>query len=641
MKDKLKRFLSSINYYHQLINEYKRAIDSSPDHAMAHVNWGVDLALEGQSEDALEKFKKASSIAPKRFEPFLNWGITLARLERFEEALEKFKTASHNAPKAAFPIVLWGAALMELKQYDKAREKYEKAIAIAPNHPEPYGSWSLGLAKAGFYDEALTNIKKSLAIFQNQPQLYFLWGTILAERGQYKEAIEKFKTNLQLNPDNPDAYYFWSVSLRQLGLYKEALQKADQAIRLYKNNRPDIYVHHGEILASQGFYDLAISSYQQALQLNESLSEAYLNWGTALCKQGHYSQGYKQFKKCLDISPEMATAHAWWGSFLVEEKQYESALEHLNIAEKALRNDIGILLNKAIAYFQTRQPEQAAPLLERALKLDKWNVQGQFLLGGYYLSKSNLPLAKKHLGIALSEKPSFEDAALSLAVVYCEEGNIEESIRQIRPLFRKSPKSAKVNFYYGVILYQNTDYKAALEKYKTALTTKPHYREAYIGAVECLIQMEKYSEATAFIDNALQVSCNTNCSSLSYLYGISLIRQFWLLAPSDKEQHQALIQQAVLHLNNALQTTPDHAAARLHLCYTEAILTSLDDLNKRFSTMNTEGFDSYIVGMMYYLWSIGLQHFNQTEQAEEKLKEAQTLGYNMLKQPLSTIAAAH
>jgi tetratricopeptide (TPR) repeat protein len=631
MKDKIKQFLNSISYYHQLINDYKRAVSTSPDHAMAYVNWGVELAVGGKLEDSLEKFEKASNIAPKRFEPFLNWGITLSKAERFEEAADKFKLAHLNAPKLALPLVLWGSALMEAKAYEDAKEKYKKAIALAPNHSEPYSSWSIGLAKAGFYNEALVQLKKSLSLYSQQPRLYFLWGAILADLEQHHEAIEKFKINLQFHYDNPEAYYFWSACLLSLEKYKEALEKSEEAIRLYKGSKPEIYIHHGEIHGLLGRYDLAISSYQQALQLDESLSEAYRHWGIALCKQGHYQQGYKQFQKCLDKnSQNVAWVHAHWGQFLVEEMQYGMALEHLDFAsQQALEEDSTLLLSRAVALLNTQQPEQGIAVLERLLALDKWNVKAHFLMGTFYLNQNDFTVAKKHFLSVLSEQPDFQDAALSLAVVYCEEGNVQEAIRQIRPLYRKHPDQVKVNFYYGVILYQDADYRGALLKYQAALEGDKHHAGATTGMAECMIQLQNYPEAILFVENALSNAPPENLSALHYLCGVANIRQSWVSLEQNPSAFSALPchQSAFSHLEKALALQPQHLGATLNLLYVQGVLQNWQVLHQNFQSIDLATLDGEMTGMMYYLWACGLRYFNQADLAAEKFESARSFGY--------------
>src|SRR5687768_7382538 len=99
MKRQMQRFFEKITQYNQLVSDYKRAVAAAPDHALAHVNWGIDLAQSGRMEDALQKFEQAAALAPQRWEVFTNWGVALARVNRLEEATEKFEQAISLSPK--------------------------------------------------------------------------------------------------------------------------------------------------------------------------------------------------------------------------------------------------------------------------------------------------------------------------------------------------------------------------------------------------------------------------------------------------------------------------------------------------------------------------------------------------------------
>ena len=59
----------------------------------AYLNWGINLALEGKINEAIEKFEMSSNMPLTDPENFLNWGIALAKLHRFNEAVQKFNEA--------------------------------------------------------------------------------------------------------------------------------------------------------------------------------------------------------------------------------------------------------------------------------------------------------------------------------------------------------------------------------------------------------------------------------------------------------------------------------------------------------------------------------------------------------------------
>ncbi|MEM0951858.1 MAG: tetratricopeptide repeat protein [Cyanobacteria bacterium P01_H01_bin.74] len=601
MKKHFQEFIKNIRYYHKLANDYQKAVENSPDHGLAYVNWGKSLRQQGDLKTAIEKFETASRISPKRYEIFVNWGILLAQQGNLKEATEKFKAAHHKQPKAAFPLILWATALVELGETEEGLKIHKQAIELAPNHPGSYGSYAISLSKASIFEEAIIQIQKSLALHKKQPDLFFLWATLLAHKKQFSEAIDKLKIFLEFKPKSAEGYYHWAAILQQMNKLEEALKPSEKAIALYQEKNGDAYLLHGNLLAAQEKHEEAVSFFQKALQINENLWGAYYSWGISLCSQHHYQQGFQQFSKALslvsdDKKLEQAIIHAEWGRFLNHNKQYNEASQHLLKAIEQQYVTKGILLDIAIAFFSLNQDAKAVAYLEQLLLLDKWNADAHFLLGAYYFRKNITPSAEKHLNIAVKEKPDFKDAVINLAILYCETGQIDEAIRKIRPLYRKLPDDPTVNFNYAIILFQNRDFEEAKEKYKNALAHMDSSQSvinltAKIGLAECYIETHVFTEANRLLKELaekMQLSSihmfpqgipPTNIiNSTHYLLAKTLILQsidsfvdYYLEKKPFQSEYQ---KEAFFYVNSILDTEPSHSQALL-----------LKDFLKKFETI--------------------------------------------------------
>lgn len=615
MKKGFRQFLDKIGHYNKLVDEYKRAVGTSPDHSMAYVNWGIDLAQEGQMDEALLKFEKATEIAPNRFEPYLNWGVALAKMNRLDEAIEKFKLAIQKDSKAVNPYILWGAALMEQGKPEEAKEKYDRAIALNPENPEPYVNCSIAMARTGQYKEAIKNLKQALAIHGYQPQLYFLWGVILAELRDYETAIEKFQITLRFVPKHPEAYYFWSVALNRLGRYEEALEKSKKALGL-EQEKPEIYLNQGDILANLNRLDVAISNYRHAITLDPDLPEAYMSWGVALCRLGQYEEGYTKLAKSLELDPELVGVQQQWGHFLLEQKQYADALAHLRIATEQEPENLDNLLNLSMALIKTGHQDEAIDLLFEIEKKDRWNPQAHYLLGTHFMGAGNLTKAQEHLSKALEEKPDFEDASVNMALVLCEMGETLEAVRRMRPVIRRNPDSARNNFFYGVILFRHGDYKDALVKYEKALSLEPDYLEAQIGLAEVQLRLSRQEEAEEGLRHIL--SQRPDSIPSLYLLGLCLIRKAETLPEAE---HQALYQEALQLMEKAAALDPSHLDAQANRAFLLGRLDSLTAMNNAFEQL-LQVHPEAIHPMILYYWSQALTQSGHSEAAEAKLAEA-------------------
>jgi|GEM_PF-838913 len=621
MKERIRQFLDKITLYNQVVDEYKRAVDAAPDHAMAYVKWGIDLAQDNKLEESLEKFQQATVISPSRFEPYVNWGVALARLNRLDEAIDKFKTAVEKNSKAVNPRILWGAALMEKGQIAEARAQYEQAIALAPENPEVYLSWGTALARAGAYQEAIKNIKQSLTIQGYQPLLYFFWGLILAEMEDYESAIEKFQICLRFLPKHAEAFYFWSISLNRLGRYEEALQRSKKALSL-KLEKPEVYLNQGDILANLNRLDVAIANYRHALLLEPNLAEAYFSWGIASCKLGEFEEGYSHFAKALELEPDFKGVQRQWGHYLLSENRYEEALPHLRKAITEEPKQLEARMNLALALIKTEQQAEAVEILFEVEQEHQWNPQVQYLLGTHFMGAGNWQKAKEYLEKTLEEKPDFTDAAINLALVFCEMDQSMEAVRRMRPLIRREPDSARVNFYYGVVLFRHGDYKDALVKYNKALSIQPDYLEAKLGQGEALLKLDQLAEA----EQALKTVLEQKPDSLPALSLMALCQLQQAEALLEEEADFKLQKQAFLAASNSyehlLKLDAKHWRARADLAYIQGRLNSLEAMNSAFEAWISESSGEQKATALYF-WGKALHKLGQTEAGQEKIAQAQ------------------
>lgn len=615
MKKTIRHFLDKIVRYNQVVEDYRRATEATPDPALAYVNWGIDLAQSGQMDAAIEKFRQASEIAPHRYEPYLNWGVALARMNRVDEAIEKFKIAIEKDERVAGPYMLWGAALLEEGKLAEAQEKYAKAIELAPDNPEPYVNRGIAFARSGNYPAAIANFKQALTIHGYQPHVFFLWGVVLAEMQDYESAVEKFNMTLRFIPQHAEAYALLSVALNRLGRFKEALEKSRKALAL-NLEKPEVYLNQGDILANMGKLETAIVNYQQALALSPELAEAHLNWGVALCKLGQYAAGYEQFSKALSLDEKLPDLHRHWGHFLLTEQRYEESIPHLEKAAEATPDDISVLLDLSMALIKTERFQDAINLLFEIEKKDRWNPKVHYMLGTHFMGAGDLRKAASHFEKALEESPDFEDASINLALVLCELGDTVEAVRRMRPLIRKLPDSPRVNFFYGTILYRHGDYQEALAKYCKAIEVDSEYLEPRIGLGETYLRLGRLDEAEQALRDVL--SAHPDSTPALFLLGMTLLRKG---SVADSEVSRTLYQEARAFFERLVALEPKHWDAWANRAYLIGLLESVDAMNQAFEGFLTDAGEDLRAVILYY-WSEALKRLGHADAASQKRQAA-------------------
>ena len=86
------------------------------------------------------------------------------------------------------------------------------------------------------------------------------------------------------------------------------------------------------LYARQGWDDLAIATYHEAVHLDPRLHVAWTNLGTIYSKLGHLNKAAKAFQKAIDIEPLAALAHYNLGVVRERLGDYAGALESYKTA---------------------------------------------------------------------------------------------------------------------------------------------------------------------------------------------------------------------------------------------------------------------------------------------------------------------
>jgi tetratricopeptide (TPR) repeat protein len=606
-KKSLQALWKRIGRYNKVVEDYKRASQSSPDPGMAYINWGIDLAQSGNMSEALEKFEQAAAMSPDRPEPFNNWGVALAKQGHLDQAIEKFKQALDIEPDSINSWILWGAALLEQGNVEEAQEKYEKAVQLNPANPEPYVNWGIALSRMGRYPDAIRHFQAALAIYSYQPQVYFLWGAVLAELEQYEEAIEKFKITLRHMPKHPEAYYFWSIALNRLGQHEEAVKKSRKALELNPEN-PEIYLNLGDALANLGNYGLAVENYKQAAILEPELADTFMSWGIALCKMGNNEEGYRNFEKALELDETITEVHYYWGASLNENRRFQEALPHLKLVYEEDPQHLDNLINYGLSLIHTGEVDAGYQLLKEAAKLDRWNPQVHFLLGTQQLAQGNARAAMEHLQKALDVKKDFTDAAINLSLALCELGDTEEAVRTLRPFMRTQQESPEVNFFYGMILYRHGDLKEAVAKFNRALDLRPGYTEALLGLSELAIKQDHLTEAQGYLEQLLHNS--PEFVPALFLSGILHARI------GEQDNDAAAFQKAQDAYAKTFHHDPHHLEAHVNYAYMAGKLHQSGVMNQKFTELLED--PHYRPEAVNHYWIQALEDMGLIEEAAQK-----------------------
>jgi tetratricopeptide (TPR) repeat protein len=328
-----------------------------------------------------------------------------------------------------------GALALEQQQnFTEAEAAWRSLSHTYPSNPEPYARIALLEARQEHYKQAIPMYKKALALNPKVPGLRLNLALALFKDGQLKEAVPEFSAlRKAAPPDSPDGQrltILLGMSHYGLGQYAEAVPLLKDAAAHDPQNLPlRLALAHSCLWSKQN--QCVLDVYHEILSLNAESAEADMLAGEALDDMKDNEGSTKMFRAAVKANPKEPNVHFGLGYLLWTQKQYPEAATEF---QAELANDPGhaqAMLYLGDTFLQMNRPEEARPLLAKAIELD-----------------SSLWLANLDLGIIDSDAGRNEDALRELqAAAKAKDDDVNVHWRLAR-LYRSMGKKdeAKVEF---------------------------------------------------------------------------------------------------------------------------------------------------------------------------------------------------
>jgi tetratricopeptide (TPR) repeat protein len=192
--------------------EYRRAIATSPDSALAYSGLGtVFEARFDQSGDstlldsAAASFQRASTLAPQEPVFARNAGIIAFRRGHFELADSAVRYAIRLDSLDAGSFSTLGELLGTRGRHREAAAAYERAIRLDQRNMDLYLALAAAREESKQYAEAERVYRRALAIEPQSAAVYTALGGLYRKLGRVADAVRAYRRALELDPKATDA----------------------------------------------------------------------------------------------------------------------------------------------------------------------------------------------------------------------------------------------------------------------------------------------------------------------------------------------------------------------------------------------------------------------------------------------------
>ncbi|MCA2666506.1 MAG: tetratricopeptide repeat protein [Microcystis sp. M079S1] len=381
-------------------------------------------------------------------------GGQLWRLGRFEEAIKAFDEAiKQNDPDNVY--LAWygkGLALGALDKDQPAIEALQQAINTLPK------------------GEDLKNFHSSILQRQSAAYRYL---------ENYEQALTVINQAISLFPNNPNSYNEKYAVLSELKRYDEGLAAITQAINLAP--RAAWYSNRGIIYDNQQKYELALSDWNKAIEINPNFALAYNNRGLLYYNQQKYDLALSDYSKAIEINPNDAYAYVSRGNLYSDLRKYDLALSDYNQAIRINPNDADAYVSRGNLYSDLRKYDLALSDYDKAIKINPNYAEAYYNRGLLYYNLRKYDLALSDYSKAIDINPNDASAYNNRGNLYRDLQKYELALSDFSKAIEINPNLAQAYVNRGIIYYHQKKYELALADYTNAIDINPNLAQAYLG----------------------------------------------------------------------------------------------------------------------------------------------------------------
>jgi len=288
--------------------------------------------------------------------------------------------------------------------------------------------------------------------------------------------LSKANTNLATARQNLERAYFWH--------------------HLEVNNDYEL----GNVYARMGQQNDAVAMYHRALDANAGYDEIYFNLATILMQAGHYPEAITDYRICLDINPLSHEAYNALATIYMKDFKLHAA-DLVKLYERGLivfPEDKDMWNNLGYVYTQSGDYEKAYQAYRKAVELDP----------EFGLAKRNLNTMLARTAGHASDPIGRLDATYAQIEQLMAQKRWDEALAQTRALLGYTPRSYRLQFYLGNILFNKHQLPEAAAAYEETVRLKPDAVIAWQNLGVTYDQLGRTNDALAAYQKVAQLDPN-------------------------------------------------------------------------------------------------------------------------------------
>ena len=349
------------------------------------------------------------------------------------------------------------AAAQAAGQIEDTLSYYQRALALRPGWSE--GWRNLGALYYAFahYSDAVLALKNAAALDAHQGNTWALLGLAEFETKDYKNSLIHLERGYDFGfAGNASAVqiarYHMAVLLNRQGDFDRATELLTPEVTA---GPPD-----EQTALALGMALLRIPQLPEELDPSKDAMVRMAGEIAVLLSGSKYDEAFVKLQQLLKVSPNTPYLHYVYGTALASVSRYDDAEKEFVEETRITPGSALPFLRRSSVALQSKHPETAAELAQKAVRLAPETGEGHYLLGRAWLELGKTADSVKELETARELAPNSPEVRFSLARAYAKAGQ-PQAAEQERATFEhlnalvQKQRSQTGNQAYGAIQSQN------------------------------------------------------------------------------------------------------------------------------------------------------------------------------------------
>lgn len=332
--------------------------------------------------------------------------------------------------------------------------------------------------------------------------------------GNYTVALSQFNKCADLKPTEASVYYQISRIKQKLNEDNAAFQYASKANTLNPGNKFYAY-HYGRLLRLNGDYKKAIEILQTCIQTNPKDENLFIQIDEIYAIKGETNQQITLWNQYVqNVGLKSKTAYK-----LIElykrNNDYPSAHRIFDELKIGAPNKSQFYIDDAKLYESQKDEKNAMLNYEKAMRLNPNNWDINYALFQFYFSKNDSTKASEYLRAAFQSNTSTFETELNASIALLKLTSTDTNRASYltiaaNGLVRSFPQNPKALCAAAEFFFICKNYKTAAQYYLQATSLDANLYNAWKGAIDCNLVINKLDEAIAITEQAITFFPNTS-----------------------------------------------------------------------------------------------------------------------------------